>query len=122
MTKFMLKSLISRADFFVWYFNSGKKGVEIAESNGFDFSSIKKMFVDDIIALIKNNEIKRAQDLYIKNSGEFITSQGVVGFKEKYVSGNRLIGSLSFPLIFLNKVCRSWCKQNYRAFKLLGER
>ncbi len=71
MTKFMLRGLWQRADFFAWYFRHGKKAIEMAERQNFDWAAIKNRFVDEIIALIPEDE-ELAQTVYIGRAVGFV--------------------------------------------------
>ncbi len=114
MTKFMLKSLITRADFLVWYFQEGKAATDRAEAAGFDWSSIKVEFVDSIIDLLKQDKFIEAQDLYILKTGFFCTQFGAEGFETKLAT-RRFIALFNFPRLFLIDNCRGWLKSNFRA-------
>lgn len=112
MTKFMLKSLIPRSDFFVWYFKHGKHAVERADKAGFDWSEIKKEFVDDIISLIKEGKFVEAQNLYAGRTGDFCTAFGAKGFEEKMAS-ERFVAMFNFPRLFFIGNCQQWLKANF---------
>jgi hypothetical protein len=111
MTKFMIKSLITGADFSLWYFKHGKKAVERAEAEGFDWSKVKKQFVDDIITLLKQDKFKEAQSLYGKNAGEFCTQFGAKGFKESFTVP-KLSGIFKIHKVLLIEPCRNWIIKN----------
>jgi hypothetical protein len=113
MTQFMLKSMIQRSDFLVWYFKHGKKAVEAAEMEGFDWSTIKKLFVDDIIDLLKEGKFVQAQNLYIHRTGTFCSHYGVDNFNQKLAT-YRLSGMLHFPRLFFVNNCMKWLGANLK--------
>jgi hypothetical protein len=112
MTKFMLKSLITRSDFLAWYFKHGKKAVDAAEASGFDWSEVKKEFVDDILDLLKEGKFVEAQNLYVGRTGDFCTYFGAEGFEEKLAT-RRLIAMFNFPKLFFIENCNVWLKKNF---------
>jgi hypothetical protein len=114
MTKFMLKSMIQRADFLVWYFEHGKKAVDAAELDGFDWSGIKKLFVDDIIDLLKEGKFTQAQNLYIHRTGTFCSYYGVNNFKYSLAT-YRPLAALYFPRLFFIENCVKWLKANFKS-------
>jgi hypothetical protein len=119
MTKFMLRSMFSRADFLVWYFKHGKAAVDKAEKENFDWASVKYVFVDNIIDLINKGKIVEAQNEYIQATGLLCSMYEAKGFKAKLTTPSSF-AVLHFPRLFLNKVCRSWLSANYKnVFKLL---
>ena len=119
MTKFMIGSMFSRANFLVWYFQHGKAAVDRAEKENFNWAGVKSIFVDDIIALINEGKIVEAQNIYIHATGVLCSVHGARGFTSK-LSTPSPFAVLYFPRLFLNKVCRSWLSANHKnVFKLL---
>lgn len=119
MTKFMIGSMFSRANFLVWYFQHGKAAVDRAEKENFNWAGVKSIFVDDIIALINEGKIIEAQNNYIHATGVLCSVHGARGFTSK-LSTPSPFAVLYFPRLFLNKVCRSWLSANHKnVFKLL---
>lgn len=113
MTQFMLKSMIQRSDFLVWYFKHGKKAVDMAESEGFDWSSIKSLFVDEIIDLLKQGKMREAQNLYIERTGTFCSHYGAKEFHYK-LAVYRPLAVINFPRLFFIENCMGWLKSNFR--------
>jgi len=113
MTQFMLKSMIQRSDFLVWYFKHGKKAVDAAEMEGFDWSAIKKLFVDDIIDLLKEGKFTQAQNLYIHRTGTFCSHYGVDNFNYKLAT-YRPLAALNFPRLFFIENCMKWLGANFK--------
>ena len=111
MTAFMIKSIFSRANFLVWYFKHGKKIVDKIDASGFDWSSVKHTFVDQIISLIKQNKIKEAQELYIKSTGELCVRFGDTSFSDKCLTTN-FKTPFNFAKLFFIKECQTWLKAN----------
>ena len=111
MTAFMIKSIFSRANFLVWYFKHGKKIVDKIDASGFDWVSVKHIFVDQIIALVKQNKIKEAQELYIKATGELCSKFGDTSFSDKCLTTN-LKTPFNFMKLFFIKECQTWLKAN----------
>jgi hypothetical protein len=111
MTAFMIKSIFSRANFLVWYFKHGKKIVDKIDASGFDWASVKHIFVDQIIALVKQNKIKEAQELYIKATGELCSKFGDTSFSDKCLTTN-LKTPFNFMKLFFIKECQTWLKAN----------
>jgi hypothetical protein len=73
MLKFMLKGVVTRADFFAWYLRKGGEAVEAAKSQKVDWGSVKKRFVDDILAAERDFGADIARSLYAERAGEFVT-------------------------------------------------
>lgn len=113
MTQFMLKSMIQRSDFLVWYFKHGKKAVDMAESEGFDWGSIKSLFVDEIIDLLKQGKMREAQNLYIERTGTFCSHYGAKEFNYK-LAVYRPLAVINFPRLFFIENCMGWLKANFR--------
>jgi len=119
MTKFMLRSMFSRANFLVWYFQHGKAAVDRAEKENYNWAGVKSIFVDDIIALINEGKIVEAQNKYIHATGILCSVHGAKGFTSKLTTPSPF-AVIYFPRLFLNKVCRSWLSANHKnVFKLL---
>lgn len=119
MTKFMIGSMFSRANFLVWYFKHGKTAVDRAEQEGYNWAGVKSIFVDDIIALINEGKIVEAQNKYIHATGVLCSVHGAEGFTSKLTTPSPF-AVLYFPRLFLNKVCRSWLSANHKnVLKLL---
>lgn len=119
MTKFMIRSMFSRANFLVWYFKHGKDAVDRAEKEGFNWAGVKHIFVDDIIASVNEGNLVEAQNKYIHATGVLCSIHGARGFTSK-LSTPSPFAVLYFPRLFLNRVCRSWLSANHKnVFKLL---
>lgn len=117
MTKFMLRGLKTRADFFAWYFKAGSKAVEAAERQNFDFSVIKARYVDDIIDLIEAGQETTAQYVYIKRAGQF--ARQFLGVQARYnpmlESPNLFRHLLALPIVFTMASTWRWIKSFYGA-------
>ena len=112
MTKFMIKSLITGADFSLWYFKHGKKAVERAEEAGFNWAEVKKDFVDDIIELLKQEKFKEAQSLYARRAGDLCTSFGAEGFKDSFTVP-RISGIFKIYKVLTIEPCKKWLVSNF---------
>lgn len=121
LTRFMLKSVLSRADFFAWYFSVGKEAVELAERQNFDFSAIKKSYVDDIITTLKIFGISDAQDEYILKAHSFFKmflGEKASGWKDSMAKPGRLKSLLALPKLFFIKDVWVWSYGYSRAVLL----
>lgn len=110
MTKFMLKSIFRQAHFLFWYFRKGWKAVEIAEKQNFDFSQIKKEFVDDILMTKKMVGQEAAEQEYVRKAAKFV--QQFTG--DKYVGMHKICSIAYFPALFFLPKVREWCRGYFR--------
>jgi hypothetical protein len=117
MTRFMLRAIKTRADFCVWYFTKGQEAVETAERQKYDFSAIKKAYVDEIIGTMNTKGDQAAQDLYIKRAGEFVTMWlgEKAGFDPSLTKRSLIRSTLSLPLLFTLPQVWKWLKSFYGA-------
>ncbi len=101
MTRFMLDSLVSRADFFAWYFRNGQKAIELAERQNFDWIAIKARFVDEILEIRDRQGMVAAQNAYAERAGAFVTQfLGECGYTPSLAQPGLLKGLLKLPLVF----------------------
>lgn len=123
MTQFMLKSLIPRAKFFRWYFEHAEKAVDLAKRQNFDFSHIKKEFVDDILATQKEHGIEIAQNEYGRKSGKFIQLFTGVLMPEEMFETGILINIRHYKTVLSHPIIVDSVKKClYRKFKHLRAR
>lgn len=115
MTKFMIRGLKTRADFFAWYFRKGAKAVEMAERQKYDFSVIKARYVDDIIDMIEQGYEEEAQNVYIKRAGQFVKQWlgAEALYDPSFEKKNVLRSTLSIPLVFSLPSTWKWIKSFY---------
>lgn len=115
MTNFMLRGLKTRADFFAWYLKKGRKAVELAERQRYDFSAIKERYVDDIIALIQAGKEEEAQNLYVNRAGTFV--RWFLGAEAQYNKSlekkNVVRSLLALPSVLLAPEAQAWVKHFY---------
>jgi hypothetical protein len=72
MSTFLKKALLTRPDFVLWYWKHAPKAVALATQQNYDFSQIKKKFVDDVILIQALHGLTGAQDWYGTQAGDFI--------------------------------------------------
>lgn len=118
MTRFMLGAILSRADFFAWYFSRGKGAIEMAKRQNFDFSLIKEQYVDQILATEKEHGTVLAQSSYIMKAGSFCNQfLGECGYRDSMAQTGWLKSALALPKVFLLPQTWVWMK-SYLGAKL----
>lgn len=118
MTSFMLKSILTRADFFAWYFTRGKEATKLAKIQGFDFSAgdFKKRMVDQILSCEREFGAPSAQSLYIMRTGEFCTQVlGECGYKSTMAEVGIAKSLLALPKVFLLPQTWVWLRGYFGA-------
>ncbi len=117
MTQFMLKSIISCAHFFSWYFRHGAKAIEAAERQNFNFIMIKGRFVNEIIELIDRDLFEAAQATYMHRAGAFcVQFLGTkCGFKESMTKPSFIKGLFYLPKVLILPQTWKWAYGYYKA-------
>lgn len=112
MTEFMLASVIDRGDFFAWYFGTGKEAIEVAKQQKFDFSLIKKQYVDEIRTVLEKEGLEAAQSLYIERAGQFCVQflGADCGYKHSMAQPGLFKGVLGLPRVFTRLQTYRWLK------------
>lgn len=104
MVNFMLGAVLTRADFFAWYFSKGKEAVDVAEAQGFDWSAdcFKEQMVDQILFCEKVYGTETAQSSYIMKAGAFCTKfLGECGYRDSMARTGMLKSILALPKVFM---------------------
>lgn len=123
MVDLMFSMVPTHAQYCVWYVHNAKKAVEIAKNQNFDFSQIKKEFIDDIIHEKIFNGIEAAKALYIKRSALFCTQfLGECGFKPTMAKPSTIKSLVYLPVLFtMPEVIKlSWGSKRVQKFLLGG--
>jgi len=77
MMVFLLKNIVTHPCATEWYIRNGIKIINEANKQDFDWKSVKKYFVDDVLAYEKNGHHNRAVFLYIDNCLNLSRSLGL---------------------------------------------
>jgi hypothetical protein len=100
LTTFMLKSVLTRADFFAWYFTQGKAAVDKLEAQGFDFGKLRQAFATEILETLEH-DLTAAQNEYIAKSGKLCTEVlGECGYKESMAQPGLMKSIVKIPKVF----------------------
>lgn len=112
MTRMMLKCIWFRADVANWYFKTGRAAIEEANKNGFDWSTVKKKFVDDILVFDPNDpaQLAAAHTLYVSNAHElFVAFLGHdPTWKDSFLRRGMFKSILAWPELFTSKETLVW--------------
>lgn len=113
MLDFMLRSIRSRADFFLWYFKNGETLIRHCKERGEDWARVKRNSVDFIIALIHAGREVDAQNAYIQAVELLNISHGhVMGKMPKSIYGNGKIKHyIALPQVFMLKSTWRWLNE-----------
>lgn len=74
MRRFLLRSMMTGRFYpwFTWYRINGKKAVEIAKSQNFDWATVKSQFFDEVLTCLENDGIEKAQELYAVRTNDLV--------------------------------------------------
>ncbi len=112
MRGLMMRGLLKRADYAVWYYKYAQKAVKVLNKQGFDWSSVKKDLVSDVLLTMAMQGDDAAQDLYIMNSVDIICDALPEVARRRFTK--RVQSFFYLPVLLMKKEVLGWLWSDLR--------